>query len=103
MTWRTPVHNTPCLRYWERDRYDDIAPCTQSVEQQDEAEGDKDLHPDFNESYNLSDDLGIPSVDNTEPLILNELQDDEYRSIVQTLNREQKEFFYHVTFDKNIR
>ena len=36
------------------DRYDDIAPCTQSVEQQDEAEGDKDLHPDFNESYNLS-------------------------------------------------
>ena len=38
-------------------------------------------------------DLGIPSVDNTEPLILNELQDDEYRSIVQMLNREQKEFF----------
>ena len=78
------------------DRYDDIVPCTQSVEQQDEAEGDKDLHPDFNESYNLSDDVGIPSVDNTEPLILNELQDDEYRSIVQMLNREQKEFFYHV-------
>ena len=20
LTWRTPVHNTPCLRYWERDR-----------------------------------------------------------------------------------
>ena len=27
---------------------------------------------------------------------MNELPDDEYRHIVQTLNREQKEFFYHV-------
>ena len=29
-------------------------------------------------------------------LIMNELPDDEYRHIVQTLNKEQKEFFYHV-------
>lgn len=27
---------------------------------------------------------------------MNELPDDEYRHIVQTLNKEQKEFFYHV-------
>ena len=60
------------------------------------AEGDKDLHPDFAGNYNLSDDLGIPSVNNSEPLIMNELPDDEYRHIVQTLNKEQKEFFYHV-------
>lgn len=46
--------------------------------------------------FNLSDDLGIPSVENTEPLIMNELPDDEYRHMVQTLNKEQKEFFYHV-------
>ena len=60
------------------------------------AEGDKDLHPDFAGNDNLSDDLGIPSVNNSEPLIMNELPDDEYRHIVQTLNKEQKEFFYHV-------
>ena len=50
----------------------------------------EDLHPDFNESY----DLGIPSTTlNNEPLILNELTDDDYRQMVQTLNKEQKEFF----------
>ena len=77
--------------------YDTIAPCSQNIEDHDETEGDTDLHPDFNENYNLSDDIGIPSVDsNTEPLILNEMQDDEYRRMVQMLNREQKEFFYHV-------
>ena len=78
------------------DRFDEIAPYAQSLEQQDKAEGDKDLHPDFAGNYNLSDDLGIPSVNNSEPLIMNELPDDEYRHIVQTLNKEQKEFFYHV-------
>ncbi|XP_048584895.1 uncharacterized protein LOC125567916 [Nematostella vectensis] len=78
------------------DRFDEIAPCTQNLEQQDRAEGDQDLHPDFTGNYNLSDDLGIPSVDNTETLIMNELPDDEYRCMVQTLNKEQKEFFYHV-------
>ena len=77
--------------------YDTIAPCSQNIEDHDETEGDTDLHPDFNENYNLSDDIGIPSVDsNTEPLILNEMQDDEYRRMVQMLIREQKEFFYHV-------
>ena len=79
------------------DMYDSIAPCAQSTEREDESEGNQDLHPDFNENYNLSDDLGIPSVDmNTVPLTMNELPDDEYRTIVQMLNKEQKEFFYHV-------
>ena len=40
--------------------------------------------------------LRIPSVNNTELLIMNELQDDEYRHLLQMLNKEQKEFFYHV-------
>ena len=48
-----------------------------------------DLHPDFAGNYNLSADLGIPSVNNSEPLIMSELPDDEYRHIVQTLNKEQ--------------
>ena len=32
------------------DAYDSIAPCTHNLEQQDKAEGDQDLHPDFNET-----------------------------------------------------
>ena len=61
------------------------------------AVGDKDLHPDFNENYDLSDDVGIPStVSSSEPLILNEMQDQEYRQLIQTLNKKQKEFFYHI-------
>ena len=39
------------------DRYDQIAPNTQDVESRDESEGIKDLHPDFNEAYDLSDDI----------------------------------------------
>ena len=74
-----------------------VAPLTENIEQQDCNKGNQDLHPDFNENYNLSDDIGIPSVDSrSEPLILNELPDDEYRCMVQALNKEQKEFFYHV-------
>ncbi|CAB4033060.1 ATP-dependent DNA helicase PIF1 [Paramuricea clavata] len=79
------------------DNYDLIAPGTQNIELQDESEGMQDLHPEFNKNYDLSGDLGIPStVSNTEHLILHEEQDDVYRAMVQKLNREQKEFFYHV-------
>ena len=81
----------------QEEMYDSVAPLTESIEQQHCNEGNQDLHPDFNENYNLSDDIGIPSVDSrAEPLILNELPVDEYRCVVQTLNKEQKEFFYHV-------
>ena len=79
------------------DQFDSIAPCTQSLEYQDEDEGVQDLHPDFNENYDLSEDVGIPSaLTSSEPLILNELQDQDYRQLVQTLNQKQKEFFYHI-------
>ena len=79
------------------EQFDSIAPNTQHLELEDEAEGMEDLHPDFNESYDMSDDLGIPSTSlNNEPLVLNELPDDDYRQMVQTLNKEQKEFFYHI-------
>ena len=73
------------------DQFDSIAPFTQNIEYQDEYEGVHDLHPDFNENYDLSEDVGIPSVTtSTEPLILNELQDNDYRQLVQTLNKRQK-------------
>ena len=81
----------------DHNQYDSIAPFTQDIEYQDKAVGDKDLHPDFNENYDLSDDVGIPStVSSSEPLILNEMQDQEYRQLIQTLNKKQKEFFYHI-------
>ena len=61
-----------------------IAPNIQNIELQDEAIGNEDLHPDFNENYDLSGDLGIPSASfNNEPLILNELPDDDYRQMVR--------------------
>ena len=43
------------------ENYDLIAPGTQNIERQDE--GAQDLHPEFNETYDLSGDLGIPSAD----------------------------------------
>ena len=56
------------------EHYDRIAPCTQDIEHQDEMEGNTDLTPELNESYNLSDDLGIPTTNlSNEPLVLNEL------------------------------
>ena len=75
------------------DDYDLIASGTQDVKQQDESEGAQDLHPDFNENYDLSGNIGIPSTaSNSEQLILNKLPDNEFRQKVQTLNKEQKEF-----------
>ena len=85
------------LQECDDDMYDTIAPVTQDVERQDEDEGCTDTHPDLNETFDhLSETLGIPStVQNNEPLILNEIPDDEYRALVQMLNKKQREFFYH--------
>ena len=78
----------------DEDQFDSIAPVTQDTELQDEDEGNQDLHPDLNEQYDMSEDIGIPSTaQNNEPLILNEMQDDEYRGMVQSLNKKQKDFF----------
>ncbi|XP_068731129.1 uncharacterized protein [Montipora capricornis] len=71
---------------YNEDQFNVIAPNTQNIELQDEAEGTEDLHPDFSENYDLSDDLGIPSAAlNNEPLILTELPDDNYRQMVKVL------------------
>ena len=78
------LHNADYM--YGDDQFDSIAPNIQNVELQDEAIGNEDLHPDFNENYDLSGDLGIPSASfNNEPLILNELPDDDYRQLIQTL------------------
>ena len=84
------LHNTD----YNDEQFDPIAPNTQNVELQDEAEGTEDLHPDFSENYDLFDDLNISSTSlNNEPLILNELPDFDFRQMVQTPDKEQKEFF----------
>ena len=72
------LQNADCYE----DRFNLIALNAQNIEFQDEAEGTEDLHPDFSENYDLSDDLGIPSAAlNNEPLILNELPDDDYETM----------------------
>ncbi|CAB4015874.1 ATP-dependent DNA helicase PIF1 [Paramuricea clavata] len=61
-----------------------VSPVTQDSERRDENEGNTDTHPDLNETYDVSEDLGIPSrLPNNEPLILNEMEDIEYRRLVQ--------------------
>ena len=78
------------LHECDDDLFDTIAPVTQDTECQDQDEGNMDTHPDLNEIYDLSEDLGIPSsLPNNEPLTLNEMQDNEYRGLVQMLNKQQ--------------
>ena len=77
--------------------YDLVAPGTQNIERKDRNESTQDLHLELNANYDLSRDLGISSTtSNTEQLMLHEEQDGTYRGMVQELNKEQKEFFYHV-------
>ena len=79
---------------YNENLFDFVAPNTHNIELRDQAEGTEDLHPDLNENYDLSDDLGIASTSlNSEPLMLNELPRDDYRQTVQTLNKKQKAFF----------
>ena len=54
-------------------QHDLVAPIVQNAELQDKALENEDLHPNFNEQYDFSDDLGIPSTScHNKPPILNE-------------------------------
>ena len=84
------------LQECDDDAYDAIAPVTQDIERQDEGEGCTDTHPDLSETFDhLSDNLGIPSTQQNNETPDDEMPDDEYRGLVQMLNKEQREFFYH--------
>lgn len=50
----------------------------------------------WNTNYDLSGDLGISAASNTGQLILDKIQDDDYREMVQKLNKEQKEVIVYV-------
>ena len=70
--------------------WDLIAPATQHNEEQDSVQGFVEKEPDVLESYDLSEDLHIPSAHVGNEAILNELPDEEYRQLVSSLNKEQK-------------
>ena len=82
------------------EHFDTIAPNKQHTELQDETEGANEFHCDLNETYDLhvSEDIGIPPVliASNDSLVLNEVEDQEYRKMVQLLNKGQKECFGHI-------
>ena len=76
------------------DAWDLIALTTQHNEQQDSVQGFVEKEPEVVESYDFSEDLHIPSTHIENQALLNELPDEEYRQLVSSLNKEQKEFFF---------
>ena len=83
-----------------------IAPSTEHAQQEDQSlpTTDSQLYASFNPGnaehhriYDISEDLSIhPDTDTEEQLVRNRPNDEDYRSLVATLNKDEKEFFYHV-------
>ena len=68
-----------------------IAPSTEHTQQKDQ-------------SLPTTDSKIYPGTNTEEQLVRNGLNDKDYRSLVATLNKDQKEFFYHViALDQNKR
>ncbi len=78
-----------------------VAPNTQYRDEQDEEielfgcfDAGKDKQ---HAQYDLINDMGIyPRTNDDEDLVVKRLKDSDFRKLVQSLNVEQKEFFYHV-------
>ena len=83
-----------------------VAPNSQYRDEQDKEIGSKfsELYGCFDPGkdkqhaeYDLINDIGIyPRTNDDEELVLKRLKDADFRKLVQSLNIEQKEFFYHV-------
>ena len=83
-----------------------VAPNSQYRDEQDKEIGSKfselygcfDLGKDKQHAeYDLINDIGIyPRTNDDEELVVKRLKDTDFRKLVQSLNIEQKEFFYHV-------
>ena len=83
-----------------------VAPNTQYRDEQDKEIGSKvsELFGCFDPGkdkqhaeYDLINDIGIyPRTNDDEELVVKRLKDADFRKLVQSLNVEQKEFFYHV-------
>ncbi len=83
-----------------------VAPNAQHRDEQDKEIGSKasELFGCFDPGkdkqhaeYDLINDIGIyPRTNDDEELLVKRLKDADFRKLVQSLNIEQKEFFYHV-------
>ena len=75
-----------------------VAPNAQYRDEQDREIGCFDPGKDKQHAeYDLINDIGIyPRTNDDEELVVKKLKDADFRKLVQSLNVEQKEFFYHV-------
>ena len=85
------------------DAWDVVAPCTQSAEREDMDEGDRQapsslaLAPPRNIQADIGVDLGLPVLpEHQEDLLINYIPDDDYYTILRTLNSKQRQFFLHI-------
>ena len=85
------------------DAWDVVAPCTQSAERGDMDEGDRQassslaLVPPRNIQADIGVDLGHPVLpEHQEDLLINYIPDDDYYTILRTLNSKQRQFFHHI-------
>ena len=87
----------------ELEEFVDVAPNTQHRDEQDQEIGTKPsplfgcFDPGTNKQHNqydLMDDIGIfPRTNDDEDLVVKRMTDDEFRTLVRSLNRKQMEFF----------
>ena len=90
----------------ECDNFDNVAPNAEHLNKQDCALQDKPselfgcFDPGKNKhhnQYDLLDDIGIfPRSDDQEELLTSRMSDEDYRALVRSLNKKQRQFFYHV-------
>ena len=94
------MNNTEC------DSFDSVAPNAEHINNQDCAVKDKPselfscFDPGKNKQhtqYDLLDDIGIfPRSNDQEELVIKRISEDDYHSLVRSLNEKQRQFFYHV-------
>ena len=90
----------------EYDNFDNVAPNTEHINNQDCAIKNKAsklfgcFDPGKNKQhkqYDLLDDIGIfPRTNDEDELVIKCLSDDDYYTLVHSLNEKQQQFFYHV-------
>ena len=87
------------------DAWDKLVPNTQCQERKDEEMGSKvsDIYPSYlptnDEVLGHSDvahELGYAGEQDSTDIILNMMKDEDYTDLLRSLNRKQREFFYHV-------
>ena len=90
----------------ESEEFASVAPNAQHRDEQDQEIGSKnsEMYGCFDpgkekqhKQYDLMDDMGIfPRANDEEELVVKRMKDHDFRKLVQSLNVQQKELFYHV-------